>query len=66
MKSLLGVLLGVSIGLAGCSYAVGGVSSDGHVVVAKNDGLLFGLLAKVFVCQVTPEGVKGCVAGQAP
>lgn len=66
MRSLLGVLVAGSLSLAACSYAPGGVSADGHTVIAKNDGFLFGLLSKIFVCQVTPEGVKGCVAGEAP
>jgi len=65
MKTLMGLVLAMTMATA-CTYAPGGVSADGKVVIAKNDGLLFGILAKVFVCNVTPGGVTGCVAGETP
>jgi len=65
MKTLMGFVLATMMATA-CTYAPGGVTADGKVVIAKNDGFLFGLLGKVFVCNVTPGGVTGCVAGDAP
>jgi hypothetical protein len=52
--------------LGGCAY--GGVSAVGgkHVVVAVNDGFLFGILKKVYVCQVTPKGLTNCSTDQSP
>jgi hypothetical protein len=64
MKKLSGLILALSI--AACSYAPGGVSADGKVVLAKNVGFLFGIMNKVFVCNVTPGGLTGCTAGEAP
>ena len=65
MKALMGLVLAATMATA-CSYAPGGVSADGKVVIAKNNGLLFGMFSKVFVCNVTPGGVTGCTAGEAP
>lgn len=66
MKKIAGLVLAASMSLGACAYAPGGVSADNHVVIVKNVGLLFGLLNKVFVCNVTPAGLTGCVAGEAP
>ena len=64
MKMLL-VLLALSM-VTGCAY--GGVASagKGRVVVTRNDGFLFGLLRKVFVCKATPNGLSDCREGEAP
>ncbi len=64
-RLLLGAVL-ASLTMSACAYAPGGVSADGKVVLVKNVGFLFGLLNKVYVCSVTPEGLRGCVAGEAP
>jgi len=64
MKKLMGLVVALSLGA--CTYAVGGVSADGHVVMAKNVGVLFGILNKVYVCNVTPGGLTGCTAGETP
>ena len=38
-------------GLTGCSY--GGVAASGDkVVITRNDGFLFGVLRKVYVCKI--------------
>jgi hypothetical protein len=66
MKKLSGLILALSMSAAACSYAPGGVSADGKVVLAKNVGFLFGIMNKVFVCNVTPGGLAGCTAGETP
>ena len=51
--------------LGGCAY--GGIATAGDkVVVTRNDGLLFGLLRAVYVCDVTPQGVANCSTAEAP
>ena len=67
MKKLmaLALLAGVVTGTA-CAYSPGGVSADGKAVIAKNNGLLFGMFNKIYVCNVTPGGLAGCVAGEQP
>lgn len=65
MKKLMGLILVSSMATA-CAYAPGGVSADGKAVIVKNNGFLFGMLNKIFVCNVTPGGLTGCVAGEAP
>ena len=58
------VLLGsvMAATLSACqSYAgVAAVGPD-KVVITRNDGLLFGLQRKIYVCQVTANGLTGCV-----
>ena len=63
-RLLLGVVLASS--MSACAYAPGGVSADGHAVIVKNNGFLFGIFNKVFVCKVTEGGLQGCVAGESP
>lgn len=65
MKKLMVVAL-LAFAPAACTYAPGGVSADGKAVIAKNNGLLFGMFNKVFVCNVTPGGLAGCTAGETP
>ena len=49
----------------GCAY--GGVGTVGDkAVVARNDGFLFGILRKVFVCKVGDGGLTACQAADAP
>jgi hypothetical protein len=51
--------------MSGCGYS--GVAASGNtVVVARNDGFLFGLLRKVYVCQITPTGLTQCSEGESP
>ncbi len=69
-KFLSGSLLLVGIALAsttttGCGYS--GIATVGdQVVITRNDGFLFGLLRKVYVCDVTPAGVTNCQKLDAP
>ncbi len=64
--ALVVALASLSSVLGGCMY--GGVAASGadKVVVARNDGFLFGLLRKVYVCKVTDSGVTNCQSGDAP
>jgi hypothetical protein len=67
MNKLIGItmMVGVLAGASGCSY--GGVAVAGDkVVVARNDGLLFGVLRKVVVCKVTEAGLTNCNSADAP
>lgn len=63
---LVGALAMTAATLGGCAY--GGVASVGgdRVVIPRNDGLLFGLLRKVYVCKVTDSGLTDCIEGEAP
>jgi hypothetical protein len=51
--------------LSGCAYAGVGVAAD-KAVVARNDGFLFGILRKVYVCKVTDAGLTGCNSSDSP
>lgn len=65
-KKLKGLVLAVAVSTGACAYGGIATTADGHAVIARNDGLLAGLLRAVYVCNVTPAGLAGCVAGQAP
>lgn len=63
---LVGALAMMGATLGGCSYAgVAAVGGD-RVVIPRNDGLLFGVLRKVYVCKVTDSGLSDCIEGEAP
>lgn len=70
MKTRLKALLvGLALGAAastGCSYAGVATTQDNLAVVPRNDGLLFGALRSVYVCQVSPEGLSNCSSKEAP
>jgi hypothetical protein len=63
---LAGITLAMSLGSMGCAY--GGVSGSGadKVVIARNDGFLFGILRKVYVCKVADSGVTACADSESP
>ncbi len=65
-KMRLLAMAGVIGLMFGCSY--GGVAAvDGDtVVIAKSNGFLFGLLNKVYVCQVSDSGLTGCASNESP
>jgi|GEM_PF-1444785 len=55
--------------LSGCaSYTQVTRIGKNTVAVSRNDNLLFGLLRgpQVWICQVTAQGLKGCVTGDNP
>ena len=54
------------ISMTGCSY--GGVAGVGkeHVVVAKTEWCLWGLLKKIYVCKATPSGLTNCKSDENP
>lgn len=59
---LIGLVSGV---LGGCAY--GGAAASGEkVVVLRNDGFLFGILRKAFVCKITDAGLQACADSEAP
>lgn len=61
-----GLLLTVMALASACSYAgVAAVDKD-TVVIAKNNGFLFGILNSVHVCQVTDNGLANCASKDAP
>ncbi len=68
-KSIASVLAAFTVAGAlsmGCAYGgVSGVGAD-KVVIARNDGFLFGILRKVFVCKVADSGVSSCAEGDSP
>lgn len=71
MKKLMSagciVLFLAGTGIAtGCAYSGVAASDSNTVIVAKNDGFLFGLLRKVYVCQITQNGLANCSSGQNP
>jgi hypothetical protein len=65
MKRTILMLAVAAATMAGCSY--GGVAASGNTaVVARNNGFFFGLLNKVYVCQITPTGLTQCSEGESP
>ncbi|HET9953635.1 MAG TPA: hypothetical protein VFQ61_03985 [Polyangiaceae bacterium] len=68
MKKTLGLLLICSAAagvLQGCAYA--GVAASGErAVVARNDGFLFGILRKVYVCKISDAGLTACQDSDSP
>ena len=64
LKALF-VAAALGLSLNACAYA--GVAAAGDAaVIARNDGFLFGLLRKVYVCKITPAGVTQCSSADAP
>lgn len=61
---LAGTLGGVGT-LSGCAY--GGVAASGEwAVVTVNNGLLFGMFRKAYVCKISPEGLSNCSTAESP
>lgn len=52
--------------LSACGYGGVAVTQDGKAVVARNDGLLFGALRQISVCEVGAGGLTSCKSGEAP
>ena len=62
---LAGLMTGV-VSMTGCAYGgAAGVGKD-YVVVLRNDGFLFGMLRKAYVCKATTSGLSGCRDAENP
>lgn len=68
MKKAIGLVLAIATAapLTGCAYGAIATTTDGKVVITRQDSFLFGALRKVFVCKVTDGGVANCQAADAP
>jgi hypothetical protein len=68
MKKALAIVLATSAlsgALMGCSYGMIATAGD-KVVITRQDGFLFGLLRKVFVCKVADSGATNCGEAEDP
>ena len=54
------------IALTACSYGGVAVTQDGKAIVARNDGLLFGAMRQVSVCEVSAAGLTSCKSADVP
>jgi len=62
---LTGLLASV-VSTTGCAYGgAAGVGKD-YVVVLRNDGFLWGILRKAYVCKATTSGLSGCRDAENP
>jgi hypothetical protein len=68
MKKALAIVLAASAlsgAVMGCSYGMIATAGD-KVVITRQDGFLFGLLRKVFVCKVADSGATNCGEAEDP
>ncbi len=66
-KALMVILMSTFlVGATGCAYGNALRVGKSKVLVLKNDGLLFGLMRKAHVCDVTPTGLKNCSTEENP
>jgi hypothetical protein len=66
MKLSIALVLAASAVLSqGCAYGAIATAGD-KVVITRQDGFLFGLLRKVFVCKVTDAGAANCASADSP
>ncbi len=69
MKKLTCFLFAASViasSASGCAYGAIATAGNDKVVITRQDGFLFGILRKVFVCKVADSGVSNCQANEAP
>jgi hypothetical protein len=69
MKKLTCFLFAASViasSASGCSYGMIATAGNDKVVITRQDGFLFGILRKVFVCKVTDGGATACAEGTSP
>jgi hypothetical protein len=68
MKKMIAGVLAVaalSSAVTGCAYA--GVATSGDkAVILRNDGFLYGLLRKAFVCKIADGGLQNCADSDTP
>ena len=68
MKKTSALLLALGLAatsFSGCAYS-GTTAVGDKVVVLRNDGFLFGILRKAYVCKVSDNGLSSCSAGENP
>jgi hypothetical protein len=66
MKKLVVVALLALSTAVGCAYSGVATRADGTVIVAKNDGFLFGFLRQVYACKPNGSGGLNCDAVGGP
>jgi hypothetical protein len=69
MKKLTVFLFAASVlasSATGCAYGAIATAGNDKVVITRQDGFLFGILRKVFVCKVTDGGATACAEGTSP
>jgi len=67
MKSVLGfVLVAACFGSTGCTAYSGAASVGDKVVIASNNGFLFGAFRKIYVCKVSDRGLSACGNVESP
>ena len=69
MKKLTCFLFAASVlasAATGCAYGSIATAGNDKVVITRQDGFLFGILRKVFVCKVTDSGATACAEGVSP
>jgi hypothetical protein len=69
MKKLLGVVLAAAfLGsmATGCTAYSGAAAVGDKVVIASNNGFLFGVFRKIYVCKVTDKGLTACSNNESP
>lgn len=68
MKNSIFLLIaaGILSSATGCAYGGAAMGAGDKVVVARNDGFLFGILRKVYVCKVADAGLSACADSEAP
>jgi hypothetical protein len=64
MKNLLWGAI-VALAMSACAYS-GVAANGGQAVVLRNDALLFGMLRKAYVCQITDAGLTSCATSESP
>lgn len=63
--AIVSVLSGLLV-IPGCAYSHAVAVGKQHVVVLRNDGFLFGLLRKAYVCKATANGLEKCQDSENP
>ena len=67
MKLLMVLAMAVFMfNMTGCAYGHSLRVGKNKVLVLKNDNLLFGILRKAHICDVTPKGLKNCSEDENP
>ena len=65
LKALFATALLIAT-LGGCAYTGAAYAGDNKVVILRSDFFLYGLMRKVFLCEVTEIGIANCMENQNP